>query len=68
VVFLDDVVRDELILETPIFPLCSEDCPGMSAVAEARDEPGNQAVQGGGTEASIDPRLLPLLRLRTKRD
>ncbi len=30
VVVLDDVIRDELILETPIFPLCSEDCPGMS--------------------------------------
>lgn len=29
-IVLDDVVRDELILETPIFPLCSEDCPGMS--------------------------------------
>jgi uncharacterized protein len=29
-VVLDDLVRDELILETPSFPLCSEDCPGMS--------------------------------------
>ena len=29
-VVLDDFVRDELILETPSFPLCSEDCPGMS--------------------------------------
>jgi uncharacterized protein len=68
-VVLDDVVRDELILETPIFPLCSEDCAGMSA------PPGNseagQSTQPQGTapdaeHASIDPRLLPLLKLRTK--
>jgi uncharacterized protein len=67
-VVLDDVVRDELILETPIFPLCSEDCAGMSA------PPGNSEVgstQPSGeapdeTHANIDPRLLPLLRLKTK--
>jgi uncharacterized protein len=68
-IVLDDVVRDELILETPIFPLCSEDCAGMSA------PPGNsevgQSSQPSGkapdeTHANIDPRLLPLLRLKTK--
>jgi uncharacterized protein len=77
VVVLDDVIRDELILETPIFPLCSEDCPGMSA--PPGDVPGagkgskattNDA--GGGespaTKTDVDPRLLPLLRLRTPRD
>ena len=82
VVFLDDVIRDELILETPIFPLCSEDCPGMSAPpgegAEARttSPASTRKANGGGsgntpegdTSADIDPRLLPLLRLKTKRD
>ncbi len=87
-VVMDDVVRDELILETPIFPLCSEDCPGMSPLpAGARDarEAGGQSTEkaaaihrnGGdrngddsspGGEANIDPRLLPLLRLKTRRD
>ena len=37
-VVLDDVIRDELILETPIFPLCSEDCPGMSPPPETRSK------------------------------
>jgi uncharacterized protein len=67
VILLDDVVRDELILETPIFPLCSEDCPGMSAPpgesAEAADPKAARAPEGG--DAEIDPRLRPLLRLKT---
>ncbi len=83
VVILDDVVRDELILETPIFPLCSEDCPGMSPAPGVSSESVG-ALQGGsgassastngdGSEASsegaaIDPRLLPLLKVRAKRD
>jgi len=53
---LDEIVRDELVLEVPIVPLCSEDCPGISP-PPARD--------GAATgEAAIDPRLLPLLRLK----
>jgi uncharacterized protein len=53
-VHLDDVVRDELVLEIPMIPLCSEDCPGIPAPSAkgAEDAPG------------IDPRLAPLLRLK----
>jgi uncharacterized protein len=53
---LDDLVRDELLLEIPMIPLCSEDCPGMS--------PPPIHAAGGTPEASIDPRLAPLLRLK----
>jgi uncharacterized protein len=74
VVILDDVVRDEMILETPIFPLCREDCPGISpppakpseAVDGSSAEPQGEAK--AGRDADIDPRLLPLLGLRGKRD
>jgi uncharacterized protein len=53
---LDDLVRDELVLEVPIVPLCSEDCAGISPPP---------AVEGDANgEAQIDPRLLPLLRLK----
>lgn len=82
IVVLDDVVRDELILETPISPLCSEDCAGMSR------PPGGQPDQAEGTQPKktakknsssangdeaeappgIDPRLLPLLRLKNRAD
>jgi uncharacterized protein len=60
-VVLDDLVKDELVLETPMIPLCREECPGIS--------PGSPAASaGGGSETSgekpIDPRLLPLLRLK----
>jgi uncharacterized protein len=50
---LDDLVRDELVLEIPMIPLCSEDCAGMSPPPSA--EPA---------EPAIDPRLAPLLRLK----
>lgn len=50
-VVLDDLVRDELVLEIPMIPLCSEACPGMS--------PAPEAERAG--EKPIDPRLAPLL-------
>jgi uncharacterized protein len=50
-VTLDDLVRDELILEVPMIPLCSEACPGMSPALE----------QSGAGDKPIDPRLAPLL-------
>jgi len=53
-VVLDDVVRDELVLQIPMIPLCSEDCPGMSAERAASEAP----------QESLDPRLLPLLRFK----
>jgi uncharacterized protein len=57
-VVLDDVVRDEIVLEIPMIPLCSEDCPGMSPppVVDAKS----------AFEDAIDPRLLPLLALKQK--
>jgi uncharacterized protein len=59
-VVLDDLVRDELLLEIPMIPLCSDDCPGMSPA------PGNQEQAKPG----IDPRLAPLLsfQAKTKKD
>ena len=59
-VVLDDLVRDELVLETPMIPLCSEDCPGISPGPHGSagfDEPG---------EKPLDPRLAPLLRLKKR--
>ena len=52
---LDELVRDELLLGIPMIPLCSEACPGIS--------PGNSTSEEGAT---IDPRLVPLLKLKNK--
>ncbi|WP_394848282.1 DUF177 domain-containing protein [Pendulispora brunnea] len=57
-VILDDVVRDELVLQIPMIPLCSEDCPGMSAPGVSGADPTED------TKESVDPRLLPLLRFK----
>jgi len=53
---LDDLVRDELLLGIPMIPLCSEACPGIQPQL-ASEEP-EAAVD------HVDPRLLPLLRLK----
>lgn len=57
-VVMDDLVRDELLLNLPMIPLCSEACPGMSPAPE--NEPGEP------TEKPVDPRLAPLLAFRDK--
>jgi uncharacterized protein len=56
-VALDELVRDELVLEIPMIPLCSEDCPGITP------PPQNDSASEG--PQAIDPRLAPLLRLKT---
>lgn len=55
-VVLDGFVREAVLLEVPIFPLCSETCPGIGAAS-----PGDT-----GEENTIDPRLAPLLELKNK--
>lgn len=60
-VALDDLVRDEILLEIPMIPLCSDDCPGMSPRPSASAEP-KAAV--GAPAKPTDPRLAPLLAFR----
>lgn len=65
IVVLDDIVRDELVLETPMIPLCREDCPGIStppAESSGASEEGSPS-EGG---KPIDPRLLPLLQIKQR--
>jgi uncharacterized protein len=60
-VILDDLVRDELVLETPMIPLCSEDCPGISPGPH-----GSAGFDEPAGEKPLDPRLAPLLRLKKR--
>ena len=55
-VVLDGFVREAILLEMPIFPLCSESCPGI--------RPASPEVVDGGAEPPLDPRLAPLRALR----
>lgn len=57
-VVLDEFVREAILLEIPIFPLCSEDCPGI--------RPASSGVVDEGAEPRVDPRLAPLGALRAK--
>jgi len=57
-VVLDDLVRDDLMLEIPMIPLCSETCPGIASVS------GETAER----ERAIDPRLAPLLALKKRKE
>lgn len=62
-VVLDDVVKDEILLEMPMIPLCSEDCPGISPPAT---EASAFAAKADSEADHIDPRLLPLLELKKR--
>jgi uncharacterized protein len=52
-VILDDVIRDDLLLDLPMIPLCSDNCPGIASATEVREH-----------DRAIDPRLAPLLALK----
>jgi uncharacterized protein len=56
-VVLDEFLRELILLEAPIFPLCSEECPGIRAIPE-------QAPPPDAEPAKVDPRLQPLLKLK----
>lgn len=57
---LDELVREHLLLESPMQPLCSPDCAGIEIPAKVR--PRAEDFGAGAT----DPRLLPLQQLRDK--
>jgi uncharacterized protein len=59
-VALDRFVREAILLESPIFPLCSEACEGIRA------SQAGPPVSSEGARVS-DPRLLPLLEMVKKR-
>ncbi|MBI5531434.1 MAG: DUF177 domain-containing protein [Deltaproteobacteria bacterium] len=56
-VVLDDFLREMILLEAPIFPLCSEECPGIRAIPE-------HAPHLDVEPTKVDPRLQPLLKLK----
>jgi uncharacterized protein len=60
-VTLDRFVREAILLESPIFPLCSEACEGIRPTEEA----GPPAPSEGSRVS--DPRFLPLLEMVKKR-
>jgi len=57
-VVLDRFVREAILLESPIFPLCSEACEGIRPASDSGPD-----SQGAVT----DPRLMPLLELAKRR-
>lgn len=51
---LDDVVRDAIVLEIPMMPLCSASCPGIERPPLAED----------ASDRPIDPRFAALLSVK----
>jgi uncharacterized protein len=60
-IVLDELVREHLVLEVPMQPLCSEDCQGIAVPEHLRPPADTFGAAGAG---AIDPRLAPLQRLR----
>ncbi|HKU36749.1 MAG TPA: DUF177 domain-containing protein [Polyangiales bacterium] len=61
-IVLDGLIREYLVLEVPMQPLCSPDCQGIAVPKHVR--PPEDVF--GPSDAKVDPRLAPLLRLRDK--
>ena len=62
-IVLDGIVREHLLVEAPMQPLCAPDCAGIP-VPEHVKPPAD--VFGPEGEGRIDPRLLPLMKLAGK--
>lgn len=58
-IVLDELVREHIVLEVPMQPLCSEACTGIAIPAHL--QPPADVFPGSG---AVDPRLAPLQRLR----
>jgi uncharacterized protein len=56
-VILDELVREAILLEVPVAPLCSDACSGIAS---------DPAVAPKLEAARIDPRLAPLVELAEK--
>lgn len=52
---LEPVVRDGVVLDLPLAPLCSDDCPGLCPTCGARlaDDPGHQHQEQDGRWAEL---------------
>jgi uncharacterized protein len=59
-VILDDLVREQLVLECPMQPVCSPDCQGIQIPEHIRPKDSDFA------KPTVDPRLEPLMRLKDK--
>jgi uncharacterized protein len=60
-VALDELVREHLLIECPMQPLCSAQCEGIEIPQHVRPRPEDF---GDGT--GVDPRLAPLKQLKQK--
>lgn len=58
-VVLDPLVRELIVLEEPMQPLCRPDCPGIPIPEGVRPP-----ADFGREEADVDPRLAPLLKIK----
>ncbi len=60
-IVLDGIVREHIILEVPMQPLCAEDCKGIEIPAHVRPP-----ADFGKEEGVADPRFAPLRKLAEK--
>lgn len=56
---LDPVVRELVLVECPMQPLCADDCPGIEVPRHVRPP----RPTDDGREATVDPRFAPLMKL-----
>lgn len=62
-VIFDDAVREQILLEAPMKPLCRPDCPGIEIPEHVR---GPRLLHPDGSGREVDPRLSSLMNLQRK--
>lgn len=66
-VVLDELVRENVLLEIPMQPLCREDCAGLEIPESVRGPADLRAAQAPVHQGKkVDPRLAPLLQMLEK--
>lgn len=62
-VVFDGAVREQILLETPMKPLCRPDCEGIAIPEHVR---GPDVLHPDGSGQKVDPRLAPLMNIQQK--
>lgn len=64
-IIFDSMVREQILLECPMKPLCDPECPGIEIPEHVR---GPRVLHADGSGREVDPRLSPLMNLQQKLD
>jgi uncharacterized protein len=67
-IVLDDIVRQHILLECPMQPLCAESCEGIEIPAHLKAPEHLEEPVRDDSGRAVDPRLAPLMKIAQELD